>query len=248
MIVKYETEHYVFNYIKGSLAEKEILKIACGQEKCFEKICDILKIKYPRKISYWFYTSPEVLGKYLCDGNACNGLSITDDVCSDIGTSISLDGTEENGFIVPPYSIHAVYEKQIKCIGEHEDTHMIAAEINEPTCDFLCEGLAEFMDGKWWGKSNKSWVYQFMRENICPNPSELIDIPEEAFWEFQTRISYPLAGAWVEFFIAEYGIDKFLNVYSCCSGYKRQIEKEADSTMKQIDEKFFRWIMSGKCI
>jgi len=85
MIVKYETEHYTFNYIKDSLAEKEIIEIACEQEKCFNKICDVLKIKYPRKISYWFYSSPEVLGEYLCEGNSCNGISITDDVCADIG-------------------------------------------------------------------------------------------------------------------------------------------------------------------
>lgn len=243
MIVQYETEHYIFNYIKGGLAEKDILEISRIQERCFDKICGILKIKYLRKISYWFYSSPEVLGRYLCDGNACNGLSITDNNCADIGIKISLDGSEENSFIVQPYSIHAVYEKQIKCIGEHEDTHMIAAQINEPSSDFLCEGLAMFMDGKWWGKPNKYWVEQFCQEKICPKPSEMIKLSEDEFWEIEARISYPLAGAWAEFFITEYGTDKFLNVYSHRSEYIKQIEKETGNTIGQIDEKFFYWVL-----
>lgn len=242
MIVQYETEHYVFNYIKGTLAEIDIFKIARTQEKCFHKICSTLKIEYPRKISYWFYSSPEVLGEYLCDGNPCNGLSITDDVCDDIGTKISLDGSEENSFIVPPYSIHAVYEDRIKCIGEHEDTHIIAAHINEPSSDFLCEGLAMFIEGKWWGKPNKYRVEQLCQEKLCPKPSELIDVSADEFWGIETRISYPLAGAWVEFFVAEYGIDEFLNVYSRSSEYIKEIEKETDNTIERIDEKFFNWV------
>jgi len=246
MLAQYETEHYVFNYIKGSLAEKDILEISCTQEKCFDKICSILKIVYPRKISYWFYSSPEVLGGYLCDGNSCNGLSITDDVCDDIGTKISLDGSEENSFIVPPYSIHAVYEERIKCIGEHEDTHVIAAQINEPSSDFLCEGLAMFMDGKWWGEPNKYWVKQFCQENICPKPSELIDISEDKFWSIETRISYPLAGAWVDFFINEFGIDVFWNVYSQNSEYIKIIERETGKAIEQIDAKFFEWMITDE--
>ena len=74
MIVQYETEHYKFHCIKGSLAENSIEIITHIQEKCFIKICSILKIKYPRKNFYWFYNSPDLLGRYLCDGNACNGL------------------------------------------------------------------------------------------------------------------------------------------------------------------------------
>ena len=243
MIVQYETEHYIFHCIKDSLAERDIEKISHIQEKCFNKICSTLKIKYPWKISYWFYNSPDVLGRYLCDGNACNGLSITDDDCTDIGTKISLDGSEENAFIVPPYSIHAVYDEQIKCIGEHEDTHVIAAHINEPSSDFLCEGLAMFMDGKWWSNPNKYWVKQFIIEKICPKPSELIDITIDEFWGIETKVSYPLAGAWVEFFINEYGVDCFLSVYSKKTRYIAEIEKVTGDTVTQVDEKFFDWIL-----
>lgn len=172
-------------------------------------------------------------------------MSITDENCDDIGKKVSLDGSEENSFIVPPYSIHAVYEEQIKCIGEHEDTHLISAQLNEPSSDFLCEGLAMFMDGKWWGKPNKYWVKQFFDENICPKPTAIMDLSENEFWDIEPRISYPLSGAWVEFFIAEYGIDKFLNVYSQNSDYIKQAEKQTNSTFKQIDEQFFNWVLKN---
>ncbi|MBP1544096.1 MAG: hypothetical protein J6A16_08355, partial [Oscillospiraceae bacterium] len=194
-------------------------------------------------ISYWFYSSPNILGKYLCEGTSCNGLSITDEECSDIGSIVSLDGSEENSFAVPPYSIHAVYEDQIKCIGAHEDTHVIAAYINEPSSDFLCEGLAMFMDGTWWSKPNSFWVQGFCEDGVCPRPSSLINLSGDAFFEVETRISYPLSGAWVDFFISVYGINSFLSVYSRSSDYIKQIEKETAETIDNLDEKFFSWIL-----
>ena len=71
----------------------------------------------------------------------------------------------------------------------------------------------------------------------------MIELSEDAFWEIEARISYPLAGTWVEFFIIEYGIDKFLNVYSHHLEYIKQIEKETGNTIEQIDEKFFNWVL-----
>ena len=54
MICTYETDHYGFHYLKGSLAQRDIAQIAEGQERCFERICDRLNIKYSEKIGYWF--------------------------------------------------------------------------------------------------------------------------------------------------------------------------------------------------
>lgn len=120
---------------------------------------------------------------------------------------------------------------------------MIAAWFNEPSSDFLCEGLAMFMDGKWWNKPNQYWVKQFLDENICPKPSAIMGLSENEFWNIETGISYPLSGAWVEFFITEYGIDKFLNVYSQNSDYIKQVEKQTNRAIRQIDEQFFNWVL-----
>ena len=72
----------------------------------------------------------------------------------------------------------------------------------------------------------------------------LIDISEDNFWSIETRISYPLAGAWVDFFINEFGIDVFWNVYSHSSKYIKKIEKETGKMIGYIDEKFFEWVLT----
>ena len=78
MIRTYETDHYVFHYLKDSLAERDIPQIAKGQERCFDRICELLNIAYSKKIGYWFYNSPQLLGNAFFDGALCNGVSITD--------------------------------------------------------------------------------------------------------------------------------------------------------------------------
>lgn len=41
---KTSSEHYDFYYFEDSVAERDINKIASIQEKCFEEICNFLKI------------------------------------------------------------------------------------------------------------------------------------------------------------------------------------------------------------
>lgn len=47
------SEHYIFHYCAGSVAEKDILRIAETQEKSFSKICSTLKVHYAEKINYY---------------------------------------------------------------------------------------------------------------------------------------------------------------------------------------------------
>ena len=146
MIKAVESEHYIFHFLEGSLAERDIEKIAAEQERCFAKICSFLEVEYPRKISYWLYDSPQVIGDIFWDGEWCCGLSLTDANSSDVGRQVSLSGDSDNLFTVPPYSVHAAYEENAKCTGEHEDTHVIATMLCEPKADFLSEGLELFVD------------------------------------------------------------------------------------------------------
>lgn len=62
MIVVYETEHYVFHFLKNSLAERDILQISEYQEQCYDKICGCLGITYWKKIGYWLYNSAQLIG------------------------------------------------------------------------------------------------------------------------------------------------------------------------------------------
>ena len=54
--------------------------------------------------------------------------------------------------------IYAVYNPDVKCIGFHEDTHLISATLGIPQSEFLLEGLAMFFDKTWWGLQNERWA------------------------------------------------------------------------------------------
>lgn len=121
-LIKYASEHYVFHYVPGSIAEKDIEKIVMIQENCFKDICNLLNIYPTFKIQYFLLETPELVGKLYGDHDPCNG------------------------FANPPNEIYAVYNNKIKCVGYHEDAHIISYLINRPHSIFLREGLAMYFD------------------------------------------------------------------------------------------------------
>ena len=240
MILQYETEHYIFHYLSGSLTEHDIIKIAECQENCFEKICRVLEISYPRKIGYWLYDSPHIIGNIFYDGSPINGISILGDGC-DIGRQVSLSGDSENIFVIEPYSVHAVYEDKIKCIGEHEDTHIISTQISEWSSIFLMEGLAMFMDGVWWKIDNKAWARYYMEYGEPFSISDMICFDLDGFYEVDTHISYPIAGAVTEYIIQKYGIEKYKQFY-CADEYVRKAVEIYGVSLDQIHKDFISWL------
>ena len=185
---KYITEHYVFHYRAGSQAEKDIEKIAQTQESCFEKICSTLEVQYPERIDYYFSDSPKEVGGIFGDGVSCNG-------CAFCG---------EN-------KIFAVYSEEIRCIGAHEDTHLISYLIGYPQWDFLVEGLAMFFDGKWWGVSNEIWTAYYKAKYSDLSVQALLN--NDVFDEYGCAVTYPVAGAFTGFLIDAYGIKKYISLY-----------------------------------
>lgn len=241
MILTYKTSHYIFHYLSNSIAEHDITQIAECQEKCFEKICSTLNITYDHKISYWLYNSPKIIGDIFFNCSPCNGLSITSADDEDVGRKVSLSGNSDNEFIVEPYSVHAVYEENIKCIGEHEDTHIISAQLCEPRSAFLCEGLAMFMEGKWWGADNKAWAkYYLVSRELFPT-SELICFDEDDFYKGDSSKTYPVAGAWTEYVFERYGVDKYKQFY-CAKDYTREAMDIFGASLDQIHESFVPWL------
>ena len=185
----YTTEHYVFHYRKGSLAEKEIQQIAETQENAFSKICSTLKVAYPERINYYFTNSPNEIGKIIWgEDMACNGVAI----CG------------EN-------KIYAVYTEDIQCIGSHEDTHLISFSINFPESDFVVEGLAMLFDGLWWGVSNETWASYY--KTINPDLSVSVLFNNNIFADTGCVIAYPIAGAFTKFLIDSFGIERYLDFY-----------------------------------
>ena len=219
----YVSEHYVFHFQPGSLAGNEIAWIAQNQEQCFSKISTVLQIDYREKIHYYFTESPLEIGRVFWEeGTPCNGVAL----CGRMQAKI-----------------YAVYNETVKCIGSHEDTHLISFRINYPESDFVVEGLAMFMDGCWWGVPNDMWAAYYKQKR--PEIAVLKLLDNDIFAKEGCVVTYPIAGAFTRFLIDTYGLEKYLNLYK----YKEDAYVEIfasifKSSFREIEEAF--WQKIGK--
>ena len=183
----FESLHYLFHYEVGTAAEQDIEEIADKQEQCFAHICSILCINPSIKIEYFLCNSPEDVGRIYGDNEPCNG------------------------FTVMPNQIYAVYNDKVKCVGFHEDAHIISYTINRPDCPAIREGLAMFFDRKWWGIHNLDWVGIFLKNDLYIPVEKLLD--KEFFFAQECSITYPIMGAFTEWLISRFGIEKFKGLF-----------------------------------
>lgn len=183
-----KSQHYIFSYHRGSVAEKDIAKITTLQESCYEYICAVLKVIMDRTIHYFLCESPEEVGKLYGDNEPANGT------------------------VKMPDKIYAVYSENIKCIGFHEDAHLISYNtLARPQLTLIREGLAMFFDKVWWGIPNEAWVQVYIETGIYPRLPILAD--QKKFHRYSDAITYPIAGVFVNYLIALYGIETFKNFY-----------------------------------
>lgn len=190
MYLTYESEHYIFHFKSGSAAQRDLQLIRDCQEACFKKITDALHVIFPGKIHYWLCNTPEEVGHIYGDNEPCNG------------------------FASSPDRVYAVYNDDIKCIGPHEDAHLISYQLHRPDSAFVREGLAMYFDETWWGRPNREWVQEFKREAKLPDISALYS--NEIFFRYSDALTYPIAGALTDYLITTYGIAAYLQFY--CSG------------------------------
>lgn len=216
--VAYASIHYVFHFQPGGLAEKEIALIAQEQEQCYSKICDTLQVEYPEKIHYYFTESPLEIGRVFWEeGTPCNG--------------VALCGRSEN-------KIYAVYNEAVKCIGSHEDTHLISFSINYPESDFVVEGLAMCMDGLWWGVSNAVWAAYY--KNTQPELSVRLLLDNDIFAEYSCEITYPIAGAFTRFLIDTYGMERYLELYKYGGDeYEKVVPSIFGASLAEVEHAFW---------
>lgn len=216
----YTSAHYVFHYLPGSAAERDIEQIAAAQEGSFAKICRTLRVTYPEKINYYFTDSPLEIGRIFWEeGTPCNGVAL----CGD-------------------NKIYAVYSDEIKCIGAHEDTHLISFLLGYPQSDFVVEGLAMFMDGLWWGVANEVWTAYYKAKHPGLSVAELFD--NDVFAGHGCIITYPIAGAFARYLIDTYGMERYLAFYQYDGGeYEENIQSVFDTPLYDIENSF--WAKMG---
>ena len=213
---KISSENYDFYFLKNSIAERDINQIIEIQENCFKEICTFLDIHPSIRIKYYLVDSPERVGEIYGDYESCDG------------------------FACPPDEVYAVYNEKIKCIGPHEDTHILSFTINKPKSSFIREGLAMFFDKVWWDKDNDDWVRLFLKEKRYVNIEQLLS--EENFIKYSDSLTYPIAGSFTKFILGNYGVEKYIYLYKHTEdGFNNKIK---EVYMKDVDELEKEFILS----
>lgn len=219
---KHNSEHYIFHYKPGTLAEKEIKEIAQIQESAFSKICSVLGVHYPERINYYFTDSPSEIGSIFWGQSAsCNG-------CAVPGAN----------------KIYAVYNESMKCIGEHEDTHLISYLLGAPESNFLVEGLAMYFHEYWWGVPNEEWAAYYKVKDPKISIEGLLD--NDQLSKYGEAIVYPIAGAFTKFLIEAYGIIPYIELYKYDGNECIEVMKETyHLSLRDIERSF--WVKMGSC-
>ncbi len=201
---KLSSQNYDFYFLKHSIAARDIEQIVELQENCYREICGYLNIQPNIRIQYYLLESPELVGEVYGDYEPCNG------------------------FASPPDRIYAVYNEEVKCIGPHEDAHILSYTINKPKSPFIREGLAMFFDKVWWEKTNDEWVRLFLKENKYI-PIKLLLI-EDVFFEYRDDLTYPIAGSFTKFLLENYGVENYIQLY-------QHTEDKFEDKLKEIYKK-----------
>lgn len=216
---KKESDNYIFNYKSGSLAEIDINKIIELQETCREIIYNCLDVKMENKIQYFLCETPQEVGELYGDNDPCNG------------------------FAREPNEIYAVYNEKVKCIGFHEDSHIISYNLATPPKTFIREGLAMFFDKVSLKIPNYIWTKFFIHNHMYINIEDLMI--NENFYKYSDLITYPIAGAFVEYLILNYGMGKFKAFYkSLKDNFHEDFFRIFNVSIENSNTKFMRYINS----
>ncbi len=144
-----------------------------------------------------------------------------------------------NGFTLRPDKIYAVYNKDVKCVGFHEDAHLISYTINRPNSSAIREGLAMYFDKYWWGIQNLDWTVYFIKSNLYISIAELLD--NEKFFSLNCALTYPIMGAFTEWLISSYGINKYLSFYKKTDSISA-VTEIYEKSIEELNEQFKEYV------
>jgi len=200
-----ESLHYFFHYMEDSLAKREIAHIEKIQEDAYKKIIEFLGLlSYPeKKIDYYLYPDAETKKRLM--GSKWYAESIYND-----------------------FAVHALYTKEHRVIGPHEDTHLLSLPLGL-SIGFLQEGLAEYMAGQsWHGESFGKIVQEAKKNQEFFIPDNLL-ISHSAWRDTNDKYAqqyYAFAALFSGFLIETYGKEKYFELYRALSRNAEQSENE----------------------
>ena len=193
-----QSDHYSFHVSKGSLAYTDIDRIVSVQEDAYHKITNKLDVVSQLHIKYHLVKSP------IYCGRAFNTFLVN------VGCD-RIESYKTNAFAWYPDIVYATYNKTIKAIGCHEDTHLIAYEyFKQLASRFFTEGLAVSFDEYWIGVP----VHECAKPIVLRNINTIFELlANEVFDSTDCLLAYPVAGSFCLWFSQKYGMNEMKKVY-----------------------------------
>jgi hypothetical protein len=214
-----ETADYVFYYRAGSFAEENIETVAAEQEYCRDYILRVMNIQPDLRIHYYLLDDAGEVGKAYGDNDPCSG------------------------FCRIPNSIYAVYSPSLRCTGFHEDVHLLSyAALGRPEPAFIREGLAMYFDRTWHGFANTAWTKLYLDTGLLDGVDQLHQ--NKVFYDLPDGITYPAAGAYTDFLISLYGIERYKTFYTAWSSSGDNPYRVFGISPETLCTDFRKWIQS----
>lgn len=221
---EHRTAHYIFHYRPGTAAAQNVRMIAEEQEGCFTRITEALQVRPDFPLHYILLQTADEVGALYKQATGV-----------DIGPL--------NGCAHYPDTITAVYNEDVKCIGIHEDTHLIARLVGDPWQGFIIEGLAMYMDETWWGEANEKWVRKFLADESYVPLARLL--PNSNYYDVPCEISYPIAGAFTRYLVETLTLPVYLHkVYAagCDAQEDACLPALLGKPLQAIEADFLQWV------
>lgn len=221
--IKIESDNYNFYIKKDSVAERDIEDIIALQEESYQAIVSLFDLKEPFKINYFLLDDAtevgNIYGELYGDYEPCNG------------------------FADSPNNIYAVYNETVKCVGPHEDAHILSYRVNKPGSVFIREGLAMYFDEFWWGKPNRQWVREFLEDGSFVSIDKLLN--DDNFYALSDALTYPIAGAFTEFLIKTFGEKNYLEFYQYQgTDFPAEIARVYHRSLPDLEAVFKEFVMA----
>ncbi|MDO4927353.1 MAG: hypothetical protein Q3980_17075 [Turicibacter sp.] len=144
-------------------------------------------------------------------------------------------------FYVHPNSLAEKEIDRIVEIQEYCHHYIIADHMSDQKSVALKEGLEMFFEKKWCDISNFEWVIYLLESDSYVLLQRLLK--DKVIYDYPDYMIYPVMGAFTQYLILTYGLEKYLNLYCMKEQPLNKCFKDVyDCSMKMIETEFLNYI------
>jgi tetratricopeptide (TPR) repeat protein len=202
---RYETEHFVIVYARGSYNQEEIQRVAADHEFRLAQIMRAFSLHSQPRISSYVYPTD--------------------------GAKFRFIGTATTNIAKPWLNELHTTKQSLEGTLKHELVHVVAARFGLPVirANFstgLVEGLAMAVEWDWGNRTLHQYAAAMRRFNVEPDIKRLMTFA--GFASSSSSVSYVLAGSFCRYLIDRYGIRSMAALYGS-GNYLRVYGRELDA-------------------